>query len=55
MLILDIEQSNEAPTLDRLLRDWWAKLWAWLRHQSPLEARADEDRSKADRSGSLIL
>jgi hypothetical protein len=55
MLILNIEQSNEAPALDRLLRGWWAKLWAWLRHQPLLEARADEDRSQSDRSGSLIL
>jgi hypothetical protein len=55
MLILDMEQSNEAPALDRLVRGWWAKLWAWLRRQPPLEARADEDKSKPDRPGSLIL
>ena len=55
MLILDIEQSNEAPTLDQLVRDWWAKLRAWLRHQPRVEAQTDEDRSKPDHPGSLIL
>lgn len=55
MLILDIEQSNEAPALDRLLRGWWAKLWAWLRHQPRLESQTDENRNKADHPGSLIL
>jgi hypothetical protein len=55
MLILDIEQTNKAPSLDQLLRGWWAKLWAWLRRQPPPEARADEDGNELDRSGSLIL
>ncbi len=55
MFILDTEQSNEAPALNQLLRGWWVKLWAWLRHQPQLEAQANEDRSKPDRSGSLIL
>ena len=57
MLILEMEQElrNEALTLDRLLRDWWAKLKAWLRRQPRAEAQADNDTNEIDRSASLIL
>jgi len=55
MLILDMEQTNESPTLDRLLRDWWAKLWAWLRRKPLPASQANNDGNNRDRSGSLIL
>ncbi|MGQ9599584.1 MAG: hypothetical protein ACUVWZ_09225 [Anaerolineae bacterium] len=51
MLIL--EEKAESPTLNQLIRKWWAKLWAWLRRQSRLETLAykqDQDSPK-----SLIL
>jgi hypothetical protein len=57
MLILEMEQEprNEALTLDRLLRNWWAKLKAWLWRQPLAEAQADKDTNESDRSASLIL
>lgn len=55
MLILDTEQTNEAPALDRLLRSWWARFQTWLRGDSPIEAQADNDTNEHDCSGSLIL
>jgi hypothetical protein len=55
MLILDVEQKTEAPTLDRLLRDWWTRLWAWLRREALVETRVEESADETDRSGSLIL
>jgi hypothetical protein len=57
MLILEMEQEprNEALTLDRLLRNWWAKLKAWLWRQPLAEAQADKDTNGSDRSASLIL
>jgi hypothetical protein len=55
VLIVDLEQSNDAPELDRLLRSWWAKLWAWLRRESPGEAQAEDNRDEQGRVGSLLL
>ena len=42
MLIVDLEQSNDAPEPDRLLKSWGAKLWAWLRRDEPGEAQAQD-------------
>jgi hypothetical protein len=55
MFILDMEQTAEAPTLDQLLRDWWASLLAWLRRQPSPESKADDDSNEHERSESLIL
>ena len=46
MLIVDLENSTDAPELDPLLRSWWAKLWAWLRRDNPGEAQAEDNRDK---------
>ena len=51
MLIL--EEKDESPTLGQLIREWWAKLWAWLRRQPQSKIQgAEQDR---DSPKSLIL
>ena len=55
MLILDMEQTNEAPSPDRILRDWWAKLKALLRHQELAEHEEEEETDELDLPASLIL
>ena len=55
MLILDTEQKTETPTLSRILRDWWAKLKAWLRRQSLAEDTARDETDGPDHLSSLIL
>jgi hypothetical protein len=55
MFILDNEQTAEAPTLDQLLRAWWAKLRSRLRRHSPCELEPDDEAMEQDRSESLIL
>jgi hypothetical protein len=55
MLILDTHPTNESSALDQLLRNGWARLWAWLRRQSQPADRADDDKKKHDRTESLIL
>ena len=55
MFILDTEQSNNAPTLDQLLRDWWASLKAGLRRKPGPDAPADEVTNDQEYPESLIL
>ncbi|MFN2168839.1 MAG: hypothetical protein ACK2U9_21610 [Anaerolineae bacterium] len=55
MFILDIEQDNNAPTLDQLLRDWWASLKAGLRRRFAHESLTDEITTNQDYPESLIL
>jgi hypothetical protein len=55
MFILDTEQTAEAPTLQQLLRDWWAKLRSRFRRQSPPESQTNDDTTDQDRSEGLIL
>ncbi len=51
--MLIVEEKDESPTLGQLIREWWAKLWAWLRGQPRREAQADEQDRDPPRS--LIL
>jgi hypothetical protein len=55
MFILETEQATEAPSLDQILRDWWARLSTWLWRRTRPEERDDETLDEADRSESLIL
>lgn len=53
MTMLILEEKTESPTLNQLIRKWWAKLWAWLRRQSRRETQTyKQDR---DSPKSLIL
>lgn len=51
MLIL--EEKTESATLSQLIREWWTKLWTWLRGQPRSEAQADTQDQ--DPPKSLIL
>jgi hypothetical protein len=55
MLILDMEETNETSNLDRVLRDWWAKLKAWLLAQPLARDEKDEETDEQDLPASLIL
>jgi len=55
MLIVGTQQSNDAPTLDWLLRDLWARFWARFRGQSPSENRGEDETNDRDNSAGLIL
>lgn len=37
MFILDNQATTETLPLDRVLRGWWARMWAWLRPLPPEE------------------
>jgi hypothetical protein len=55
MLIVNTEQNNEAPSLDRLLQNWWARLLTWLRREPGSETQKAEHKNDPDRSAGLIL
>lgn len=50
MLILDIELTDESPSLDQFLRDWWARLWARLRRRPMPPAEAEAETEERDRT-----
>jgi hypothetical protein len=49
MLILDIELTDESPTLEQFLPDWWARLWARLRRRPLLPAGVATETEERDR------
>ena len=55
MLIVDTQQSNDAPALDRLLRDLWARFWTRFRGRSLPESRDKDETNDQDNSAGLIL
>jgi hypothetical protein len=55
MFVFDTDHTTESPALDRLLREWWAKVWAWLRGQPLLEGQGQEQMDERDSSAGLIL
>ncbi len=55
MFILDIQAMTETLPLDRVLRGWWARMWAWLRRLPPAEPPVGEDHQDGRPSESLIL
>jgi hypothetical protein len=55
MLILDMEETNETSNLDRVLRDWWTRLKAWLQRQPLAKDEDKEEIEESDLPASLIL
>jgi hypothetical protein len=51
MLILDIELTDESPTLEPFFRNWWARLW-----RQPLPpVGAETQTEERDRTAGLLL
>jgi hypothetical protein len=57
MLILDteLENTSEFPAVRQLLREWAARLWAWLRRQPQPAFECEESTTGQDRGTGLIL
>jgi hypothetical protein len=53
MFILDVEQTDESPDLDQILREWWANLKARFAGETEPQVQNTED--ERDRERSLIL
>jgi hypothetical protein len=57
MLILDteLENTNEFPAVRQLLREWVARLWAWLRRQPQPSLEREEPATGQGSKPDLIL
>ena len=57
MLILDteLESAREFPAVRQLLREWAARLWAWLRRQPQPELDHEEPATGRESRPDLIL
>lgn len=57
MLILDTELENERefPAVRQLLREWAARLWAWLRRQPQPALEQEEPATGRESRPDLIL
>ena len=57
MLILDteLESTSEFPAVRQLLREWAARLWAWLRRQPQPELDHEEPATGRESRPDLIL
>jgi hypothetical protein len=55
MLILDIELTDESPTLEQFFRNWWARLWARLRRRPLPPVEAETQTEERDRTAGLLL
>jgi hypothetical protein len=54
MLILDIELTDQSPTLEQFFRHWWVRLWArlWRRPLPPVGAETQTE--ERDRTAGLL-
>jgi hypothetical protein len=57
MLILDteLENTSEFPAVRQLLREWAARLWAWLRRQPQPAFEHEEPATGQESRPDLIL
>ena len=43
MFVLDVEQTDESPALDQILREWWANLKARLGGRTEPQVQKNEN------------